>query len=90
MTSSIRPEIRGFGGPSTHPGRTRDEADRMGPGDADLRRILDLFRSSHTAIASVDAGSGGLGSAEIVGLVMVVLGAPALNTLADYTFRQLR
>jgi hypothetical protein len=42
------------------------------------------------AMASINSGSGGFRGAEILGLVMVVLGAPVLNTLADYAFREVR
>jgi hypothetical protein len=42
------------------------------------------------AMASINSGRGGLRGAEILGLVMVALGAPVLNTLADYTLRELR
>jgi hypothetical protein len=41
-------------------------------------------------MASINSGSGGFRGAEILGLVMVVLGAPVLNTLADYAFRAVR
>ena len=42
------------------------------------------------ALASVGAGDSGLTGLEIVGLAVVVLGAPALNTLADRIFRNIR
>jgi hypothetical protein len=42
------------------------------------------------AIASINAGGGGLGGADLLGLAMVVLGAPVLNTAADHMFREPR
>ncbi|MBM4185498.1 MAG: hypothetical protein FJ207_14980 [Gemmatimonadetes bacterium] len=42
------------------------------------------------AIATIHAGSNGLSGIELLGLAMVVLGAPALNTFADSAFRELR
>jgi hypothetical protein len=42
------------------------------------------------AIASINAGGGGLGGADLLGLAMVVLGAPLLNTVADHMFREPR
>jgi hypothetical protein len=42
------------------------------------------------AIASINSGSSGLRGAEILGLAMVVFGAPFLNTLADRAFRRVR
>jgi hypothetical protein len=42
------------------------------------------------ALASVSAGDSGLTGLEMVGLAVVVLGAPLLNTLADRFFRDTR
>jgi hypothetical protein len=41
------------------------------------------------ALASVSAG-GGFGGLDIIGLALVVAGAPVLNTFADYMFRERR
>lgn len=42
------------------------------------------------AIASINAGDGGLGAIDLAGLALVVVGAPLLNTLADHSFRARR
>ena len=42
------------------------------------------------ALASVSAGDSGLSALEMVGMAVVVLGAPVLNTLADRIFRDTR
>ena len=40
------------------------------------------------ALASMNAGSRGLSAIEVTGLVILLLGTPALNTLADHSFRE--
>ena len=42
------------------------------------------------ALASINAGGNGLSGMDVVGLALVVVAAPALNTAADYMFRSRR
>jgi hypothetical protein len=41
-------------------------------------------------LATIDAGSSGLSGLEVGGLVLAIVGSPALNALADRRFRQRR